>query len=51
MKNIANNIVGQCFCQNIASLRIVKHCIVKNIASLRKVKIAHPYYDERKSEA
>ena len=29
--------LGQCFCQNIASLRIGKHCIVKNIASLRKV--------------
>ena len=42
-QNIVKNIVGQCFCQNIASLRIGKHCIVKNIASLRKVNIAHPY--------
>ena len=42
-QNIVKNIVGQCFCQNIASLRIGKHRLIKNIASLRKVKIAHPY--------
>ena len=38
-QNIVQNIVEQCFCQNIALLRIGKHCIVKKIASLRKMKL------------